>query len=123
MMHWGDRQVSTTPLDIVHGRTEPRTLTTSDALVGYRVWTSLAQALRIERHVITNKGVKERVEVVYGVTSLSAERASATQLWEWVRGHCHIENQSHGVREVTVDEDRSQVRCGSIPQVASEDQP
>jgi hypothetical protein len=34
-----------------------------------------------------------------------------------VRGHWHIENKSHGVRDVTFDEDRSQVRCGSIPQV------
>jgi predicted transposase YbfD/YdcC len=67
--------------------------------------------------VITKKGAKERVEVVYGVTSLSAERASAVQLLAWVRGHWHLENQSHWVRDVTFDEDRSQVRCGSIPQV------
>ncbi len=31
--------------------------------------------------------------------------------------HWHIENKSHYVRDVTFDEDRSQVRCGSIPQV------
>jgi predicted transposase YbfD/YdcC len=67
--------------------------------------------------VITKKGAKERVEVVYGVTSLSAERARAVQLLAWVRGPWHIENQSHWVRDVTLDEDRSQVRCGSIPQV------
>jgi hypothetical protein len=40
-------------------------------------WPGLAQIFRIERHVITKKGAKEHVEVVYGVTSLSAERASA----------------------------------------------
>jgi len=34
-----------------------------------------------------------------------------------VRGHWHIENKSHWVRDVTFDEDRSQVRCGNIPQV------
>ena len=34
-----------------------------------------------------------------------------------VRGHWYIENQSHWVRDVTFDEDRSQVRCGNIPQV------
>ena len=34
-----------------------------------------------------------------------------------VRGQWQIENQSHWVRDVTFDEDRSQVRCGNIPQV------
>lgn len=34
-----------------------------------------------------------------------------------MRGHWHIENRSHGVRDVTFDEDRSQVRSGSLPQV------
>ena len=28
-----------------------------------------------------------------------------------------MENTSHGVRDVTFDADRSQVRCGHIPQV------
>ena len=34
-----------------------------------------------------------------------------------VRQHWQIENTVQWVREVTFDEDRSQVRCGSIPQV------
>jgi len=34
-----------------------------------------------------------------------------------VRGQWQIENQSHWGRDVTFDEDRSQVRCGNIPQV------
>lgn len=57
--------------------------------------------------MITKKGAKERVEVVYGVTSLSAERASAVQLLAWVRGHWHIENQSHWVRDVTSEDSHS----------------
>ena len=60
---------------------------------------------------------QERVEVVYGVTSLSAERATPTRVLELVRGQWQIEHKSHGVRDVTFDEDRSQVRCGNIPQV------
>jgi hypothetical protein len=34
-----------------------------------------------------------------------------------VRGQWPIENQSPWVRDVTFEEDRSQVRCGNMPQV------
>ena len=60
---------------------------------------------------------QERVEVVYGVTSLGPERATPERLLAWVRGQGQMENKSHGVRDVTCDEDRSPVRCGTIPQV------
>ena len=55
--------------------------------------------------------------MVYGVTSLRPERVTPGQLLAFVRGHWHIENKSHWVRDVTFDTDRSQVRCGNIPQV------
>jgi hypothetical protein len=57
------------------------------------------------------------VEVVYGVTSLSHQRATPARLLELVRGQWQIENKLHWVRDVTFDEDRSQVRCGNIPHV------
>jgi hypothetical protein len=66
---------------------------------------------------MTQKTGEERVEVVYGVTSLRPERVTPGQLLAFVRGHWHIENKSHWVRDVTFDEDRSQVRCGNIPHV------
>ncbi len=34
-----------------------------------------------------------------------------------LRGHWHIENKSHWVRDVTFGEDRAQVRTGATPQV------
>ncbi len=34
-----------------------------------------------------------------------------------VRGQWSIENRSHYIRDVTFDEDRSQVRTGNIPQI------
>jgi len=77
----------------------------------------LAQVFAIERRVTRKSSGAERAEIVYGVTSLSRERASATQVLELVRGHWHIENKSHWVRDVTFDEDRSQVRVSSLPQV------
>ena len=103
-------------MDIGHGRIETRNLTTSEALVGYRDWPGMAQVFELGRHVITKKTGKERIEVVYGVTSLRPEYADPGRLLELVRSHWRIENQSHWVRDVTFDEDRSQVRSGSIPQ-------
>jgi len=113
----GDRQESVRTVDVGHGRIETRNLTTSEALVGYSDWPGLAQVFEVGRHVITKKTGIERVEVVYGVTSLSPERATPGRVLELVRGHWAIENKSHWVRDVTFDEDRSQVRCGNLPQV------
>jgi predicted transposase YbfD/YdcC len=113
----GDHQPSARIVDIGHGRIEQRNITTSEALAGYSAWPGLAQVFEIGRHVITPKTGEERVEVVYGVTSLRPERVTPGQLLAFVRGHWHIENKSHWVRDVTFDEDRSQVRCGNIPHV------
>jgi predicted transposase YbfD/YdcC len=113
----GDRQESARTVDIGHGRIEQRNLTTSEALVGYSDWPGLAQVFELGRHVLTQKTQKERTEVVYGVTSLGPHRGTPEQLLALSRGHWHIENKSHWVRDVTFDEDRSQVRCGNIPQV------
>ena len=113
----GDRQETARTVDIGHGRIEQRNMTTSEALVGDSDWPSLAQVFALGRHVITQKTTAERVEVVYGVTSLSPERGTPERLLALIRGHWQIENKSHWVRDVTFAEDRSQVRCGNIPQV------
>jgi predicted transposase YbfD/YdcC len=113
----GDRQETARTVDIGHGRIEQRNITTSEALVGYSDWPGLAQVFELGRHVILQKTGQERAEVVYGVTSLSPERATPERVLALVRGHWQIENKSHWVRDVTFDEDRSQVRCGNIPHV------
>lgn len=48
---------------------------------------------------------------------LAPERADAVRLLALVRGQWQIEPHSYGVRDVTFDEERSQVRCGNIPPV------
>jgi len=103
--------------DAAHGRIETRKLWASSSLSDHNLWPGLQQVLKIERTVIEKKSGKVRQEVVYGVTSLKSEQASAEQLLKMMRQHWHIENKSHWVRDVTFDEDRSQVRCGSIPQI------
>jgi predicted transposase YbfD/YdcC len=113
----GERRTTAATVDLGHGRIEQRELQTSTILAGYSDWPGLAQVLRLERQVILKKTGEVREEVVVGVTSLTPERADAARLLAVVRGHWSIENRSHWVRDVTFDEDRSQVRCGNIPQV------
>ena len=94
----GDRQDRAQTVDIGHGRIEQRNLTTSEALVGYSDWPGLAQVFALGRDVLIPKTGEERVEVVYGVTSLRPERATLGRLLALVRGQWQIENKSHWVR-------------------------
>jgi predicted transposase YbfD/YdcC len=113
----GEHRTAADTLDLGHGRIEQRGLQTSPVLAGYSQWPGLAQVFQLERQVIIKQTGEVREEVVAGVTSLAPERADAARLLALVRGQWHIENQSHWVRDVTFDADRSQVRGGSIPQV------
>jgi hypothetical protein len=113
----GETRMVAETVDYGPGRIEQRRLSTSDVLVGYSDWPGLAQVFQLERQVIMKKTGSVREEVVAGVTSLPPARADAARLLRLVRGHWHIENKAHWVRDVTFDEDRSVVRCGNLPQV------
>jgi len=82
-------------------------------------WPGLQHVARVERRrTVRRRGqVRQATEVTSLVTSLPPERASATALLGYLRGHWRIENRLHYVRDVTFDEDRSHVRCGAAPQV------
>jgi len=108
---------TTQTLDLGHGRIERRRLTLRALLPGDCAWPGARQVFVVERHVTLKKTGKTRHERVYGVTSLAPERARAREVLHLLRDHWHSENRTHGVRDVTFDEDRSQVRCGAIPQV------
>jgi hypothetical protein len=77
----------------------------------------LQQVFEIVRTATNQRPRRARCETVYGITSLPPRRADAACLLSQVRQHWFIENRSHWVRDVTYDEDRSQVRYGSIPQI------
>jgi predicted transposase YbfD/YdcC len=100
-----------------HGRVERRALTRSTALVGYLTWPGHQQVFKLVRSRTRLRTGECAVETVYGSTSLSAARADAACVLARVRAHWVIENGSLYVRDGTFAEDRSQVRCGSIPQV------
>ena len=75
------------------------------------------QVACVERHTEEIKTGKKRSETVYLITSLSPQKASPEQLLELNRGHWNIENKSHYVRDVTFDEDRSQIRTKTGPRM------
>ena len=107
-------QVATT-IDKGHGRIEKRTLRTTTILTKQQDWAGLKQGFEIVRER-TEKGEKT-VEVAYGITSLSPERAEAKRLLELNRGHWGIENKLHYRRDVSMGEDASRIRKGVAPQV------
>jgi len=114
---FADRFSFSETIDLGHGRLEHRCLISNSELVGYTDWPGLQQVFELRRHFTFKKSGHQFEETVYGVTSLKDNQASPSRLLEYLRQHWHIENKSHWVRDVTFDEDNSQVRCGNIPQV------
>jgi predicted transposase YbfD/YdcC len=104
-----------TTLDKGHGRREKRTLRTTSILTKGQQWAGLKQGFTLTRERTVQGGTS--VEVVHGITSLSAERADAARLEELTRQHWEIENGLHYKRDVTMGEDASRVRKGVAPQV------
>jgi predicted transposase YbfD/YdcC len=95
-----------------HGRRARRTIKAvlAPAWIGFAGAAQVAQL----RRTVTKKG-KKTVEVAYLITS--DRDADPAALAAWVRGHWHIENKLHWVRDVTYQEDKSLVRTGNTPRV------
>jgi predicted transposase YbfD/YdcC len=99
-----------------HGRLEIRDLEASSTLNAWLDWPDLGQVLkRTTRRVRLATG-EVQAAVTYGVTSLTPRAASAAELERLWRGHWHIENQVHYVRDVTWGEDAGQAYRGHTPQ-------
>ena len=103
-------------VDKGHGRLEERVLTASSMLAGYSDWPHLAQVFRLERRV-WQQGRQTLSEVRYGITSLPRAVADAPRLLQIVRAEWGIENGLHYRRDVTLEEDASQLRRGTGPHV------
>jgi predicted transposase YbfD/YdcC len=95
-----------------HGRRARRTIKIALA----PAWIEFDGAAQVAqlRRTVTKKG-KKTVEVVYLITS--DRGAGPATLAAWARGHWHIENKLHWVRDVTYQEDKSLVRTGNAPRV------
>jgi predicted transposase YbfD/YdcC len=101
-----------TQMEVNRGRVELRTTKVSAAVAAVRgEWVGLRQVIEVERLVIS-KG-KQRREWHYYISS---HKANALFYAEGIRLHWHIENALHYVRDVTLKEDQSKIRCGFAPQ-------
>jgi predicted transposase YbfD/YdcC len=105
--------------DHAHARTEKRTMWVSSELAAYSYWPHLSQVFNLERAWVAWEAgeIKVKSEVRYGITSLSGEVAGPARLMQIAREEWGIENSLHWVRDVTFNEDHSQVRRGGAPQV------
>jgi predicted transposase YbfD/YdcC len=99
-----------------HGRLEVRQIWTSTQMNEWfePEWTGIGQVFCVRRQV-TDQG-KQREETIYGLTSLTHKRAPAGQVLGHMRTHWRVENRLHWRRDVTLGEDRCQVRKQGAPQ-------
>ena len=100
-----------------HGRREIRTLKVLSVSTGIG-FPNAAQAMQIRRRRRRiDQPQRFTTETVYAITDLRVHQARPAQLATWIRSHWSIENKVHWVRDVTYDEDRSQIRTGTGPHV------
>ena len=111
---WKDVLPAHTGTTRAHGRVEKRSVKLVTVATGI-VFPHARQAIQIIRKTRRLDSKKWTTEVVYAVTSLTTEQATAAELATWIRGHWAIENRLHWVRDVTYDEDRSQIRTHTGP--------
>lgn len=93
-----------------HGRLTTREVTiTTEMKEWFEVeWAGVEQVFRIERTVVS--GEKTHQEVSYGLTNFTPAEADVSRIGDLLRAHWAIENRLHWRRDVTLNEDHSQVR-------------
>lgn len=113
---WASRPVQYSLTEKGHGRITTWSITTQNA----QSWIGFPhakQTIRLTRDRTNIRTGESSREHVYALTSLTPDPATPRQLAELIRGHWTIENRIHWVRDVTYDEDRSQIRTGTIPRL------
>jgi predicted transposase YbfD/YdcC len=100
-----------------HGRLTHWQIEVTSALNGYLDWPELAQCFKLTRRNVYLSTGEISSEIHYGISSLTPQEAAPANLLLIKRQHWCIENRSHWVRDVTFDEDRSQVHIGHTHQL------
>jgi len=110
-------QVSVQTVEKNRGRIETRCLTTCSLLTESSDWPYLQQVFKLERRRVLGVTGEIQTEIVYGVTSLTAQAANPQRLLELNRGHWGIENGLHYRRDVTLREDAGRTKFKRFGQV------
>lgn len=100
--------------DTGHGRTEHRVVQVLPAPENTD-FPGAAQIFRITRERIDHSSGNHQTHTCLGITDLNPTQATPAQIATLLRGHWHIENRLHWVRDVTYGEDHSRVRTGTAP--------
>jgi predicted transposase YbfD/YdcC len=100
-----------------HGRLETRTVRCGSGMEATLEWPGARQIIRRTTIRLEVKTGKQSEETVYGITSLPRETVGGAEIETLWRGHWTIENRKHYVRDVTMGEDRNQMRTGRAPRV------
>ena len=98
-----------------HGREERRILTVSAELKASLDWPGAEQVFKLERRFKRTRDGHVSHEVVYGITSLTAQEAGPTRLLQLIRSHWGIENGLHYRRDETLREDWCHLKQGQAP--------
>ena len=110
---YGEQTEQVTTFTQGHGRHEWRTLERRAVVDLPWDWPGVQQVMR--RHTVADLVTtgQHREYVSFGLTSLPWQQASAADLEHLWRGHWHIENKVHYVRDVTWREDAGQSWIGN----------
>ncbi|MEU4252204.1 ISAs1 family transposase [Amycolatopsis sp. NPDC026612] len=104
-----------------HGRTERRItqLAPLGEYLGYPTidFPHATHAFLIERYTTHHTSGKHTAHAALGITNITRRWAHPAHVGGYVRGHWHIENKLHYVRDVTYTEDASRARTGTGPRV------
>lgn len=111
---WAQVPVAAVELTAGHGRRERRAVQLISQVrpgLGFPHARLVARITRTRSRPGRTGGTRE---VVYAISDLPPD-TTPERIASLVRGHWAIENRLHWVRDVTFDEDRSQVRTGTLP--------
>lgn len=97
-----------------HGRLEQRTIEVLPAPADLD-FPAAAQVFQITRYRTDRTTGERETHTWLGVTTLTPDQATPTQIATLLRRHWEIENRLHYVRDVTYTEDHSRLRTGTAP--------
>ncbi|MFV2110596.1 ISAs1 family transposase [Micromonospora sp. LOL_015] len=96
-----------------HGRTERRTIRVTGC--DDTLFPGARQVFRLRRDTGGLDGIRTSKQIIHGRVSLDATQAGPQHLNAYVRGHWSVETRLHWTRDVTFNEDDSQLRTGAAP--------